>query len=143
MLAPQLGHQFLLASQQPGAQVVHIQPRLLGLGKNTLGWRFFFLHVVLDLFGQDRDLGVEKPVIRAASQDFGDHHLCAIMLDIGFRHHIVVHFALACRVEKFLFNGGVNHQFGTDFLRQLHLPIGLLSGFKTLEKLLNLAMVCL
>src|SRR3546814_18645470 len=58
-----------------------------------------FLPMMLDLFGQHRDLRFEIFVLGSRGEDVVDQHLRAVMPDIGFFQKVVVDLTLQRRIK--------------------------------------------
>src|SRR5690606_18670020 len=58
-----LGLELLLEGQHLVAKVDEVDAGFAALGEHALGRLFLFLHVMLDLFAENRDLGLEQGVV--------------------------------------------------------------------------------
>ena len=76
--------------------------------------------MVLDLFGQHLDLGVEEVVVLAvAGLDLGHQQLGGVMLDIGFLQQVLLDLAFAGRIEDLFLDLRVDGELEADLPRQL------------------------
>jgi hypothetical protein len=65
-------HQLPLARQHASAKGIHVEPGRSRLGENPFGPLFFFVDLVLDLFGESLDLGAVEFLVGTASLNLGD-----------------------------------------------------------------------
>ena len=100
--------------------------------------------MVLDLLGEHLHLGVEEVVaLTVASLDLRHQQLGGIVLDIGFLKHVLVDLSLACRIEDFFFDLGVNRKLQANAPRQRFLAALALCSFEVFEELLDGTMIIL
>src|SRR6185369_14476460 len=123
------------------AKPVQRPPRGLCLGEHALSAPFLFLHMMLDLFGEDFDLSIIEFGIRRARQQLGDQHLCPVMFDIGFVNQIVLDLSRAGRIQNLFHDQGVNAKLGTYLLHQGLLLHGSPCALEFLEKAFDLAVI--
>jgi hypothetical protein len=85
----------------------------------------FFLHVMVDVFAQHLHLGIEHLIGLHHSADLRDQFLGGLVLDVGFRDHVLVLDGFAHgRIEDFLLDLRVHRQLHADLLSQFHLLLG-------------------
>src|SRR3546814_4092203 len=80
-----------LARQHRVAELDQVDVGLAALREHALAAHFLLMDMVLDLFGQHLDLGIEEIVGRVAFLYVVDQQLGAVMLDIGLVQRIVLY----------------------------------------------------
>jgi hypothetical protein len=125
----------LLAREQALAHFFEIQPRLSRFRKDVL---VFFLHMVLDVFAQHFDLGVEQRILRAAAFYFCNQLFSAAVFNRGFIQGIVgllVVLGLSqFRIKDLFFDGGVRGELPADLLGKIALFLCVVAVFVLFEK---------
>jgi hypothetical protein len=84
----------------------------------------FLFHMMLDLFLEHGDLGIEKFVVGTGGDDLVDQYLGAVMLDIGFLQEVVVDLALERGVENLFLDLRMNLELGADLVGDAALFLG-------------------
>ena len=99
------------------------------------------MDVVLDLFGENLDLGVEESVLRRASLDVIDQHLGTIMLDIGLFKRVSLDLAFERGIENLFLDERVDFELGANLVGQRLLAVCGFGTLELLEQILDLAVI--
>jgi hypothetical protein len=115
-----LAQQLHLPRLHLDAEFSRIHALTLRLGEDALARLLLFLDVVLDVFGEDLDLGVVHRRSRAGLHHVVDQDLGAVMLDLRLVHLVFFHVvAAAGRIEDLFLQRRVDDELIADLLDQL------------------------
>jgi len=137
-----LRQEFFLFGLELFSKAGHVDPRLLGFREDAGTRLLFFADMMFDIFRQGFHLSFVILASRRGLQNISDQHFGAIMFHLSFVKCVALDILFTTgRIEKFLFQFGMNDQLYANLARQLLLFVILFALFKLREQLFDLPVI--